>query len=226
MTTFHHTNLRRVAIDERILLLVEGRDDLEFLDAFLTFYAISEFQIIEVGSKDNFRQFLNHVLPAAPNLAKLEHLAIVRDADLDAAAAETSVSSMLQSFVSDAKSRSKAPATTSIRTSQFLFPDNQHEGTLETLLWATVPDGQKACVGEFLTCADRDWRSDPIAAHRVDKARVYSYLASSPLKVNDDGLRGPDRCRPGLLTGVSVRAGAWDLHHSVFDPLRDFAMNL
>ena len=224
MTTTDRSGLRRVSIEAPTLILVEGVDDLHFLKEFLAFCGIPDIQIEEVGGKDRFSKFLQLLLPEAPNLSQLRSLAVVRDADLDVTAAQTSVTGMLQAFTRRLKDG--AQETTSIRTSQFLFPDNQHIGTLESLLWSTVLDGQQSCVKEFLACTEDDWGRAPLAEHWVDKARVYAYLAGSPLKVEGDGSRGSTRVRPGLLTGVSVRAGIWDLNHDAFNPLRAFAQRL
>lgn len=224
MTTTERSGLRRVSIEASTLILVEGVDDLHFLKEFLAFCGIPDIQIEEVGGKDRFGKFLQLLLPEAPNLSQLRSLAVVRDADLDVTAAKTSATGMLRAFTR--RLENGAQKTTSLRTSQFLFPDNRHRGTLETLLWSTVPDGQKSCVKEFLTCTENDWGRGPLAERWVDKARVYAYLASSPLKVEGDGSRGATRSRPGLLTGVSVRAGVWDLNHDAFNPLRAFVQGL
>ena len=224
MTTADRSSSRKVIIETSTLILVEGVDDHKFLKEFLSFSEIQDIQIEMVGSKDYFKKFIRLILPQAPNLSRLEHLAVVRDADCDFSAAETSVTMILQAFASRFENR--ATGTTSIRTSQFLFPDNQHEGTLETLLWSTVPNGQRSCVEEFLTCIGKDWGQGSLAAHRVDKARVYAYLASGPLKMESHGRRGSIRSRPGLLTGISVGAGIWDLNHDAFNPLREFAKGL
>lgn len=223
MTTTDRSGLRRVSIEASTLILVGGVDDRNFLKEFLAFCGISDIQIEEVGGKDRFSKFLRLLLPAAPNLSQLRSLAVMRDADLDVTAAQASVTGMLRAFIR--RLENGAQETTSIRTSQFLFPDNRHTGTLETLLWSTVPDGQQSCVKKFLACAEDDWGA-PLAERWVDKARVHAYLASSPLKVEGDGKRGSTRSRPGLLTGVSVRAGIWDLNHDAFNPLLAFAQRL
>ena len=161
MTTTDRSGLRRVSIESSTLILIEGVDDLHFLKEFLAFCDIPDIQIEEVGGKDRFSKFLQLLLPEAPNLSQLRSLAVVRDADLDVTAAQTSVTGMLQAFTR--RLENGAQATTSIRTSQFLFPDNQHIGTLESLLWSTVPDGQQSCVKEFLACIEDDWGRDPLA---------------------------------------------------------------
>lgn len=49
------------------LLLVEGRDDARFFDAFLRRLNILHVQIAAVNGKDNFAPFLKNVLTIAPS---------------------------------------------------------------------------------------------------------------------------------------------------------------
>ena len=90
MTTTDRSGLRRVSIEASTLILVEGVDDLYFLKEFLAFCGIPDIQIEEVGGKDRFNKFLRLLLSEAPNSSQLRSLAVVRDADLDVAAAKTS----------------------------------------------------------------------------------------------------------------------------------------
>ncbi|KPA17569.1 hypothetical protein MHK_002234 [Candidatus Magnetomorum sp. HK-1] len=73
-----------IKIEKDILLLVEGKDEVEFFEALLKYINANESaQIIEVGGKDKFKNEFPTLL-LSPNFDSVKKYAIVRDADTNA----------------------------------------------------------------------------------------------------------------------------------------------
>ena len=68
------------------LLLVEGQDEVRFLSALLA-RELDEVQVIEAGGRDRFPERLVAIRNAARSGVGLRRIGVIRDADLDAAAA-------------------------------------------------------------------------------------------------------------------------------------------
>lgn len=89
--------LRRVANDRPLpsvekdrLLLVEGRDEVNLIEAVVGAEALRNVQLIDAAGKDNFRGSLaNILLDAQAKGIAVRSIGIVRDADLSSEAASS-----------------------------------------------------------------------------------------------------------------------------------------
>ena len=196
------------------LLLVEGRDDARFFDAFLRRLSISHVQIAVVDGKDNFAPFLKNVLTIAPSYYRLRRLALVRDADNNPSGALRSLRSALVNAGLPApfdpfSSWVNAQQSVSIA----ILPDGESSGSLEDLCLQAIrdrPAGEAALesVDQYIHCRN----PNGISQSRHSKARLHSYLA-----VADD---------PGLRLGEAADAGVWDWDSQALQPLADFLRQL
>ncbi|HDT1628235.1 TPA: hypothetical protein QHT03_002586, partial [Klebsiella pneumoniae subsp. ozaenae] len=82
-------------IERQKLLLVEGRDEINFFSAFLNAEKIDDIQIIESKGKDQFPTELELILND-PEFQKVISMGIVRDADESQQAAVESISYYLR----------------------------------------------------------------------------------------------------------------------------------
>ena len=194
-------------ISKERLLLVEGRDDEEFLRGLCVHMDVSNLQVHQYGGKTNLRPFLS-TLPRLPNFEMLTRLGITRDADDSAADTLKSVQDALANAELPAAEDPGSASHSIPHVSVMLIPPEGSDGCLETLLWETIETSPVAgCIEEFVDCADI-----PASGSRSAKARVYAYIAAQD--------------SPGLKIGEAARAGYWDFDHAAFNPLKNFVRAL
>lgn len=190
-------------------LLVEGREEQFFFDAFLRHLGINDVQIQNCGGKDNLRAVLRTVAGSL-DFPLVSSIGIVRDADDNAQSALQSVQNSLgntglpvpQSFLTSAGEFPKV--------SVFIMPDNSNAGALERLcLSALADEPAMPCVEDFLKCVN-DAVSDP--PQDQSKAQIHAFLAS-----------GQD---PELRLGEAAQRGYIPWTHSAFEPLAQFLREL
>ncbi|MBN1565153.1 MAG: hypothetical protein JXA10_15015, partial [Anaerolineae bacterium] len=102
--------------------------------------------------------------------------------------------------------RMKTVATGTPHIAVYIWPDCEHEGTLETLCLESVRrDPARDCVESYFACLEEQLDALPKAIH---KAQLHAFLAS--------------RERPDLRLGEAARKGYWPWDHPVFNALKDF----
>ena len=190
-------------------LLVEGREEQFFFDAFLRHLGINEVQIQNCGGKDNLRPVLR-TLAGSLNFPLVGSIGIVRDADDSAPSALQSVQSSLGNTGLPVPTGFLISAGESPSISIFIMPDNGSNGALEQLcLAALADDPAMPCVEDFLTCVgDRV----PESPQDPSKARIHAFLAS--------------RQDPELRLGEAAQRGYIPWNHPAFTDLAQFLRNL
>ena len=192
---------------QRRLLLVEGRDDKEFLRRLCDHIDVAGVQIESHGGRDNLRRRIKG-LQTRPRFEDLRDLGIIRDADENA---DNAFQSVRGALLNAGLSSPDGPGvfTGGIpRVSVLIMPPERPSGCLETLLWETVKErAGTECVGEFIGCADI-----PDTGNRSVKAKVHAYIAMQKM--------------PGLKIGEATGAGYFNLDHPSLNTLKDYLRSL
>ncbi|MGL2429305.1 DUF3226 domain-containing protein [Helicobacter pylori] len=146
--------------DKEILIFVEGPSDKVFLEAYLYFLEdipIKNFKVKDVTGKDNLSKRLLEI-------EKYDKTLIIFDADKD--------------YESNKKEILKVVSKTKQTISEeqiFLFPNNQDDGDLETLLLEIAKhDEFLKCFEGYLECIKSKEHYKPIK--NISKSKWYAYL--------------------------------------------------
>ena len=197
-------------VEKPVQLLVEGKDQLNFFEAFIRRLEIqNEMQVQNFGGVSQLRGFLL-ALVDSPGFETVVSVGIVRDAEDCAEAARQSVDDSLRNVglpvPGDAEGRDDGPVVQVL----ILPGDDSEAGMLETLLCRSVADKPlNDCIDEYFECADA---LPGIDIRRPDKARAQAYLAMQP--------------EPQVSVGVAAQKGYWPLDHDVFAEVRKFLAGL
>ncbi len=178
------------------LLLAEGLDDKNFLDALVQFLKIDTIQITQYRGKNNLRSFLK-TLMVTPGFDELESIGITRDADDSYTSALQSVNDAIQA------------QNFSIKISTFILPDRASPGMLEDLCIATLAIDELQCIDQYLECMQVYKGSLP---RNLSKAKIYAWLAT--------------QSKPEIRLGEAALDRYFDFNHSAFSPLKAFILAL
>ncbi|MBN2306261.1 MAG: hypothetical protein JXQ72_17395 [Anaerolineae bacterium] len=195
---------RQTPIKQSKVLIVEGKDDVRFLQALLRHLKIAgDFDIRDVQGVGNLGDSLRTVL-ATPD-RNIVSLGIIRDADQRAQSAFQSVCSGLHNAGLSVPRWPLDVVGEKPRVSVFIWPDCENTGMLETLCLASVAASPAlVCIDQFFECIEQD---EDIPSN-MDKARLHAFLAS--------------RDKPGLRLGEAADKGYWPWDHPVFEPIKAF----
>jgi len=124
--------MMNITIEKDNLLLVEGRDEVNFFGAFLKYIGVhDDVQIIEVGGKDNFKNEFPALL-LSPNFSAVRKYGIVRDADDSADNTFQSVIGMLSRHNQPVpKAPGEIISSDDITAGIFIMPGNSGTGSVE-----------------------------------------------------------------------------------------------
>ena len=190
-------------------LLVEGKDQQNFFEAFLDHIHDRSVQVQNFGGVQELRGFLLAFVNM-PEFGTVERVGVVRDAEDDANGAWQSVRSALENAKMPIPKHVGQRSVGKPGVSVFILPGNNQPGMLETLLNQTFANAPiNECIDTFFQCVE-DLPDQQI--QRPDKARSQAYLATWP--------------EPHVSVGVAAMKGYWNLDHSVFGPLRTFLTKL
>ncbi|MEJ5258474.1 MAG: DUF3226 domain-containing protein [Fervidobacterium sp.] len=162
-------------ISEPNLLIVEGTNDKEFVNALIQSIGGQRYMIVELQGKNN----LSDVLPKISKVSgfgNIRNLAIILDAD----------DSPVRTFQSAKNSLRKAglpvPSTvgevfTKLKPNVgvFLFPDCQSNGTVEDLIIKTINKAVLDCIEAYHVCITE--KAENTNFKISSKSKLYRYLA-------------------------------------------------
>ena len=202
-------------ITKEALLLVEGKDELNFFETLCKHLAFSpQPEIRHFGGVDQFRGFLEVLLDAS-GFQDVKSIGIIRDAEENAAAALQSVQSSLNNAAASKNNVDLAVPTGPERlvsdgqraVGVLILPGQGRPGMLETLLCDTLPGKpENACVDAFFKCVKESRQG--WTAKRPDKARAQVFITTQP--------------EPHVSVGVAAQKKYWDLNHEALEPVRAF----
>ncbi|MEJ8588478.1 DUF3226 domain-containing protein [Helicobacter pylori] len=144
-------------IDKEILIFVEGPSDKVFLEVYLYFlgnFLTKNFKVQNIKGKDNLSKRLLEI-------EKYDKTLIIFDADKDYESNKKEILSKTQQKITEEQI--------------FLFPNNQDDGDLETLLLEIAKhDEFLKCFEGYLECIKSKEHYKPIK--NISKSKWYAYL--------------------------------------------------
>ena len=196
-----------VVVKSDRLVLVEGKDELNLLQAMIDRWAIGGLQVIDVGGKHGFPVRLDAALTSAQGQnIELSCISILRDADENPEGAWESVAGALRS---QSLPVPDSPGTFNRGTPSvgvLILPGDGSVGAVEELCWRSVADSPAGlCIDDYVDCLRV---AGALASTIEGKTRAHAYLAA--------------QSDPVARVGEGAIKGYWPLDHSAFASLRDF----
>ena len=195
-----------IQITQQNLLLVEGKDEEYFFQAFFRSFEITGIQIFTIEGKDNFSKYLS-AISQMPDFAQVKKLGVIRDAD----------TSYENAFKSVRDAVKKCNLLIPLKTNQlegenpavgiFIMPGEGKSGALEDLLLESVQnDRATPCVNNYFVCLKENLSNWP--PKNISKSWIHAFLSSRP-----DGTK---------RLGEAAHAGYWSFDNPAFDEIRHF----
>jgi hypothetical protein len=205
-------------INSKKVIAVEGKDEINFFNALLRHMNITDFDIREIGGKDQFPKKLPALLKArgfylADGSSFVTHLLIIRDKDEDGAF--KSIATIVTNAGLKPPTKHSEFSNGSPKVGIFIMPGETIDGTmLEDLCLKTV-ENHKAmtCVNEYASCIsalEPTPKNIPKAKVQVFKAQVF--LAAQPEIVDS--------------VGLGAQKKYWDFESHALDELKEFLIKL
>lgn len=203
----------RPKLDADLLLLVEGKDEVNLFEALVEHCledGAQPVQVLEVGGKDQFRKRFAAVMSAAQARPSLRSIGIVRDADDSAQSSFQSVYDSIRHVGSQPPARHGEFSSATPAVGVFIVPDGSGEGAIETICKQSVMGTDAAkCVDEYLECLTT---RNALRSRNPDKSFAHAYLAA-----------GQD---PTARVGEGALQGTWNFQSPAFEGLRSFIRDL
>lgn len=202
-----------IIIEKDILLLVEGRDEVEFFEALLNYVGVVNIvQIINIGGKDNFKNEFPALL-LSPNFSDVRKYAIIRDADDNA---DNTFQSVIGILSRHNQPIPEAPgeiiSSDGISTGVYIMPGNKEKGMLEDLCLNTVLDSPVlACVNQYISCLHENLENDAFPRNEA-KAKMHAFLS------------GMCKFVPSL--GIAAKKSYFNFESDSLDDIKQFLQNL
>ena len=203
---------RRLALEEDILLLVEGRDEVGLFNGLIKNCLQgnkSQIQVLDAGGKEKFKDNIETIRTLALKRT-LRSIGIIRDADDNPQGSFDSVCNSLRSvgYEPPAAHAEFSDATPSVGV--FIVPDGSQPGAIETLCRHSV-EGEDAakCADEYMECLTTH---DALQSKNADKTFTHAYLAA----MRD----------PVARVGEGAQQGVWDFQSPAFGALSQFVRDL
>ncbi|EMH46228.1 DUF3226 domain-containing protein [Helicobacter pylori] len=161
--------------DKEILIFVEGPSDKVFLEVYLYFLEdlpIKNFKVKDVKGKDNLSKRLLEI-------EKYDKTLIIFDADIKKESQESDAG--FDNKLKHIREKFKEKGTDFPKEQIFLFPNNQDDGDLETLLLKIAKhDEFLKCFEGYLECIKSKEYYKPIK--NIRKNMLYAYLEALGLE--------------------------------------------
>lgn len=198
-------------ITEEALLVVEGKDQLNFFEALCEHLSLShQMRIMNFGGVSELRRFLSG-LRGLSGFRYVKRIGIIRDAETNPTGAFQNVTASLKNAGLAIPSKPEQlscggqPAV-----GVLILPGPDKPGMLETLLCETFADTpERHCIDTFFECVNR---CPDANIQNPDKARARAFLTTKPDSY------------PSV--GVAARKRYWNLNHQVLEPARTFLQSV
>jgi hypothetical protein len=188
------------------IIAVEGKDEINFLNAFLKLLNITDIQLIDFEGKTNFSSRIKSIVNI-PGFTNVRSFALIRDSDdLPPESAFDSIKHSLRTVGLPVPSKINTFSSTNPSIGVYIMPGNSDNGMLEDLCLSSIRNYPiNNCIDSFIDCS-------PEKPSNESKSRILCYLATKNPLVNSLGL--------GALNGH------WDLNSQAFDDIKAFIENL
>jgi hypothetical protein len=193
-----------LAIQKEKLLVVEGKDEVNFFSCLLKHMDVNDFEVVDVGGKDRFKVEFP-ALRRASGFSEIKLVAIVRDAENDAMSAFSSIRNILKKEGLRPPDNPNQFSEDIPRIGVFITPGDSNQGMIEDLCLRTVKDHPVLrCVDSFMDCIS----NLNIHPKNIAKSKAQVFLAAMPDIV----------CRVGL----GAEKGYWDFNSEELITLKSF----
>lgn len=198
-----------IPIGKPKLLVVEGKDEVFFFGALLSYLVLQDIQAVDMEGKTNLRSRLDAIVKS-PGFPNVSCLGVVRDADSDPIAAFQSVRDALDAVGLPVPNEPLTFIGQNPQVAVVILPEKDKTGMLEDLCLKSVEqDPAIPCVEQYFQCRPQQGVSLP---HHMAKARVRVFLASRP--------------EPDKRLGEAAQAGYWPLDSEAFTQLKRFLQQI
>ena len=190
-------------------LIVEGKDDETFFEAFLEYLGLSGVKIYSLDGKNNLNDFLKaFALTTGYNTVKA--IGIIRDSNSDPKASLQSIQTALANAGLPVPEKEIAPAGEKPKVSILMVPGIDENGLLEALCLKAVAELPAiSCVESYIDCLKRNsLKLQP----NIYKAKLQAYLASLDEYTRD--------------LGLAAKKSVWPFASPIFNRIRDFFIRL
>lgn len=202
-----------IELSEPRLLVVEGQDEVKFFGALSEHLGISDLQLLDAAGETKLPGRLKALKRADwPNR---QVLAVVRDADLDANAAFSSVCTALRAAGFSVPTGPLEIAEGTPRVVVMILPGGSRTGMLETLCMESVKDDPAMpCVQDYFKCLGK---LELPAPGNMAKATARVFLAARKLEAFS-----ASRVKPARRLGEAAQADVWPWDNSAFEQVKKF----
>ncbi len=205
-------------ITSKKILVVEGKDEINFFDSLLKYLNITDYQIEEGGGKNQFHK----KIPAlklragfiqADGTSFVTHLAIIRDKNGDNALGSVREILKKEDFIPPENHGQFSNGKPKVGI--FIMPGNTIEGTmLEDLCLKTVENHPAMeCVNKFASCVSKL----PKFPKNISKSKATVFKAQVFLATQPDSIDS---------VGLGAQKHYWDFESAALDELKEFLKNL
>ena len=200
------------------ILVVEGKDEINFFEGLLKYLNMSDCQIEDVGGKDQFHKKIPALklragFVQADGNSFVTHLAIIRDQNGDNAL--KSIKEILKKVGFIPPDNHGQFSNANPKVGIFIMPGETIEGSmLEDLCLKTVEDHPAIkCADKFVSCVSK-LKTMPknISKAKVALFRAQAFLATQPETVD--------------CVGLAAKKQYWDFDSPALNELKRFLKNL
>lgn len=197
-------------INSKSLLLVEGKDELNFFKALFKALKIKEIQIRNVEGNANFSREIKQLVNNS-KFSDVTKLGFVRDAEHNKAksAFDSICHHLRQNNITPPKNIGKIENIDNRKIGILIMPNNKDEGMLETLCLQSIKNNEICyCkMEEYIECLSEFYKIEK-KSFNIDKAKTQVYLASKlPIR----------NC-----LGLSALKNQWDFKSPAFNEIKTF----
>lgn len=207
---------KKKIIEKESLVIVEGKDEVNFFEKLLGKLEISA-QVMDIGGKNVFPTDEGfEAIKIIEGYKNIKSLAVIRDADSGKNAAHSAFQSVKTVLERNNVVSPPAPGQfveqDGLKVGIFIMPDCESEGMLEDLCLKSVDDEPVLkCADKFLDCVNTSVKEDE-KPRNLSKAKAQTFLAGKKEIVSS--------------VGLGAKKDYWNFDHECMNKIKEFLENL